>query len=166
MMRFRYLQVVSIIFTLNLIVVSCKEAPPKQAIETPEVTFSKEGELKIYKAQSDSILANFDIEFAESDYETQTGLMYRKGMMDKQGMLFIFEDSRLHSFYMKNTEFPIDILFIDDQLKIVTIKENAQPLDETGISSVVPIQYVLEVNSGQTEKLGLTVGDSISFSRQ
>ena len=166
MIRFRCPAVFSIGLILILIVHSCREAPPKQAIETPEVTFTKEGELSIYKAESDSILANFDIEIAESDYETQTGLMYRSGMMDKQGMLFIFEDSRLHSFYMKNTEFPIDILFIDDQLKIATIKENAQPLDESGISSVVPIQYVLEVNAGLTKKIGLAVGDSIAFNRE
>lgn len=165
-MRFRCPAIVSTTFIVILMLYSCREAPPKQAIETPEVTFSKEGELKVYRAESDSIIASFDIEIAENDYETQTGLMYRSSMLDKQGMLFIFEDSRPHSFYMKNTEFPIDILFIDDQLKIATVKENAQPLDETGISSVVPIQYVLEVNAGLTEKLGLVVGDSISFSRQ
>ena len=145
---------------------SCKEASQKQAIQTPEVTFTKEGELSIYGVDRDSVISRLDIEIAESDYETQTGLMYRSGMADNQGMLFVFEDIRMHSFYMKNTEFALDILFIDDGNKIVSIKENAQPLDESGISSVYPVRYVLEVNAGLTQKLGVSVGDSISYSRQ
>ncbi len=147
-------------------VFSCKDSPSKQTIQTPEVTFTKEGELNVFRAGNDSLLTRFDIEIAESDYETQTGLMYRSGMADVQGMLFVFDDIRMHSFYMKNTEFPLDILFIDDQYKIVSLKENAQPLDESGISSVYPVRYVLEVNAGLTAKLGVAVGDSISFTRR
>ena len=154
-----------LVFCLFLLI-SCKEAAQKQAIETPEVTFTKEGELSLYSIANDTVLSQLDIEIAETDYETQTGLMYRSGMADNQGMLFIFKDVRMHSFYMKNTEFPLDIMFIDDQNKIVSLKENAQPLDESGISSVYPVRYVLEVNAGLSQKLGIAVGDSISFSRQ
>ncbi len=154
-----------LVFCLFLLI-SCKEAAQKQAIETPEVTFTKEGELNLYSIANDTVLSRLDIEIAETDYETQTGLMYRSGMADNQGMLFIFKDVRMHSFYMKNTEFPLDIMFIDDQNKIVSLKENAQPLDESGISSVYPVRYVLEVNAGLSQKLGIAVGDSISFSRQ
>ena len=144
---------------------SCKESAPKQAIETPEVSFEKEGELTIFKSVTDTILAQIDIEIAESDYETQTGLMYRSGMQLNQGMLFVFDYVGWHSFYMKNTEFALDIVFIDEDLKVASFKDNAQPLDESGISSEAPVQYVLEVNAGLREKWGISVGDSIAYTR-
>ena len=145
---------------------SCKEAPPKQAIETPEVSFNKEGELSIFKATSDTLLTTLDIEIAESDYETQTGLMYRSGMEENQAMFFVFDYVGWHSFYMKNTEFALDILFIDEDLKVASFKDNAQPLDESGISSEAPVQYVLEINAGLREKWGVSVGDSVAYTRQ
>ena len=150
-------------FLMVLIIGSCRERQAKQAIETPEITFTKEGELTLFQAESDSLLARLDIEIASSEYETQTGLMYRKGMAENQGMFFVFDYTGMHSFYMKNTEFAIDIIFIDEELRVASFKDNAQPLDETGISSQVPIKYVLEVNAGLREKWGLTVGDSISY---
>ena len=150
---------------LFLSVVSCKESAPKQAIETPEVSFEKEGELTIFQAATDSVLVKMDIEIAESDYETQTGLMYRSGMEENQAMLFVFDYVGWHSFYMKNTEFALDILFIDEDLKVASFKDNAQPMDESGISSEAPVQYVLEVNAGLREKWGVSVGDSIAYTR-
>lgn len=144
---------------------SCKEAPPKQTIETPEISFSKEGQLTIYQSETNSVLAQLDIEIAETEYETATGLMYRSGMEENEAMFFVFDYVGMHSFYMKNTEFDLDIIFIDDQLRVASFKDNARALDESGISSQAPIQYVLEVNAGLREKWGLAVGDSIAFSR-
>ncbi|MFS4417213.1 DUF192 domain-containing protein [Maribacter sp. 2307ULW6-5] len=147
-----------------LIGMGCKEGGTTK-IKTEPVTFTKEGTLTIKKAVTDSIVAQLDIEIAETDYETQTGLMYREGMEDTQAMLFIFPDMAMHSFYMKNTQFPLDLIFIDDQLNIASFQENAQPYSEDGLSSQVPIQYVLEVNAGLAEKWTLDVGDRIAFSR-
>jgi len=148
-----------------LLAFSCKEEP-KKTIATQSIDFTHEGDITIFLNASDTVKTKFNIEFAETDYETQTGLMYRKGMDDDQGMLFIFPDQRMHSFYMKNTEFPLDIIYIKDDLKIASFQENAQPLNETGLSSQVPIKYVLEINGGLAQELGLSIGDSISFSRK
>jgi len=134
-------------------------------IKTEEVTFTKEGSLDIFKKESDSLAVQLHIEFAESEYETQTGLMYRKGMEDNQAMLFIFPDVSMHSFYMKNTAFPLDIIFIDEDLNITSFQENAQPFNENGLSSKVPIKYVLEVNAGLVQDWLLEVGDRIEFTR-
>jgi len=87
---------------LCLALFSCKE-DTKRVIKTAAVKFTKEGTLTIYKAQNDSVLIHLDIEIADTDYETETGLMYRKSMEDNQGMLFIFPDIREHFFHMKNT---------------------------------------------------------------
>lgn len=143
---------------------SCKEEA-KKVIKTTPVTFTKEGSLSILRQESDSLIQQLEIEIAETDYETQTGLMYRKSMETTQGMLFIFPDVAMHSFYMKNTEFPLDIIFIDENLKIASIQKNAQPYNEIGLSSKVPVKYVLEVNGGLSDAWSLEIGDRISFIR-
>ncbi|MEP2238360.1 MAG: DUF192 domain-containing protein [Maribacter sp.] len=154
-----------ILMAAALLLFSCKEES-KKTITTQSIDFTHEGDVTIFLNASDTVKTKLNIEFAETDYETQTGLMYRKGMEDNQGMLFIFPDQRMHSFYMKNTEFPLDIIYIKEDLKIASFQENAQPLNETGLSSQVPIKYVLEINGGLAQELGLSIGDSISFSRK
>lgn len=143
---------------------SCKEEV-KNKVETVTIEFQKEGELTIYKAKTDSIIGSFDIEIADTEYETSTGLMYRKSMKENRGMLFVFPDVAIHSFYMKNTEIPLDLVFIDENMRIASFQENAEPFNETGLSSQVPVKYVLEINAGIAEKLLLEVKDSISYKK-
>ena len=147
-----------------LLQTSCKEEP-KKALETAPITFTKEGDLSIFKKDGDSLITSLAIEIAESEYETATGLMYRKSMKEEQGMLFIFPDVAMHSFYMKNTEIPLDLIFIDENLKIVSFQKEAKPYDETSLSSQVPIKYVLEINAGLVDRWGLVVGDRITYER-
>ncbi len=155
---------VFLLSVLSFILNSCK-VEPKKVIKTEPIEFTKEGELTITKQKVDTLIATLDIEFAESEYETQTGLMYRKSMDDHQGMLFIFPDEQMHSFYMKNTEIPLDIIFLKADLTIASFQENAKPMNETGLFSQVPIQYVLEVNAGLADKWLLEVGDKITYSK-
>ncbi len=143
---------------------SCKERP-KNIIKKVPIVFTKEGELSIYKQKEDTLITTFDIEFAENAYETETGLMYRKNMKDNQGMFFIFPDEQLHSFYMKNTEFSLDIIYIDSNLKIASFQKNTEPYNEMGLSSQVPVQYVLEIKAGLADKWLLKVGDKIRYTK-
>ena len=154
-------------FVLGLLFVteSCNDNKKVESI-TKEVTFTKEGELKLMKAESDSLIASLDIEIAEGEYETQTGLMYRKSMQDDRGMLFIFEDENPRAFYMKNTEFSIDIIFINSDNEVVSIQKNAKPLDQTSLPSGAPAKYVLEVNAGLSDKWTLEAGDKVDWTRQ
>ncbi len=152
-----------LIFGCLIFSASCKKKTTSESIRTESIAFNKEGELQIYK--KDSLVITLDVEFAETDYEVQTGLMYRNSMEDKQSMLFIFPDVAMHSFYMKNTEFPLDILFIDENKKIASFQKNAQPLNESSLSSIVPVKYVLEINAGLSDQWNLSEGDSISFKR-
>lgn len=142
----------------------CKDTSEKKIL-TKEVTFTKEGELTLKKAVTDSVVAQLDIEFAESEYETQTGLMYRKSMQSNRAMLFIFENDSQRSFYMKNTEFALDIIYINSDFKIVSIQKNAKPLDKSSLPSQAPAKYVLEVNAGQSDQWGLVAGDVVQFSK-
>ena len=155
---------IGLCMAIGLLVFSCKEES-KKVVTTAPVTFTKEGNLEIYRADTDSLLIQLDIEIAETDYETQTGLMYRNSMEDRQGMLFIFPDVAYHSFYMKNTKFPLDIIYIDEDLKVASIIKNAQPLNEQSLPSEVPVMYVLEVNAGLADLWQLTPRDKITFTR-
>ncbi len=127
------------------------------------VNFKKEGVLSIKKADSDSIIKTLDIEIADNDYETQTGLMYRTKLGTNHGMLFIFPDEDFRSFYMKNTKIPLDIIYIDEAKIIVSIQKNTKPFDETSLPSDAPAKYVLEVNGGLSDEWQLEVGDRIDY---
>jgi uncharacterized membrane protein (UPF0127 family) len=142
----------------------CREEGDK-SLGTEAIAFKKEGELRVLDAETDSTRIRLDIEVASTDYEVQTGLMYRKDMADRQGMLFVFQDEAPHSFYMKNTLIALDILFIDSDLEIVNIHRNARPLNEAGIPSGGPVQYVLEVKAGMSDRWGLREGDRIQYEK-
>ena len=153
-------------FALGLFMLSTScNFKKEEKILTKEIAFTKEAEIQVKKASNDSILAELDIEIAETEYETQTGLMYRKGMEKNQGMFFVFHRETMKSFYMKNTEFPLDIIFANKDFEVVNIQKNTVPFSKTSLSSGAPAQYVLEVNAGLTDRWNLAPGDKIYFKR-
>ena len=108
----------------------------------------------------------FDIEIADTMQKRETGLMNREYLASDVGMLFIFENEEVHSFWMKNTSITLDIIWIDGNNKIIFIKENAQPCKIEKCELFTPnekAKYVLEINGGLTEEMGFDVGDEISF---
>ncbi len=154
-----------IILGSSMFFIQCKEKEEK-VVSVKKIEFKKEGVLTLKKKSNDSVLAILDIEIAEDEYERQTGLMHRYSMKDERAMLFIFEDESRRSFYMKNTEFSIDIIYIDAKKEVVSIQKSATPLDERSLPSDGPAMYVLEVNAGLSDKWGLERGDRIDFSRE
>lgn len=143
-----------------IVALSCKE--DKKAIKQTEVTFTKEGELTVLKA-SDSTKVTLDIEIADTDFDIQTGLMYRNSMKNSQGMLFVFDDETERFFYMKNTKIPLDLIYIDADKTIVSFQKNANPFDESSLPSNAPAKYVLEINAGLVDTWGISVGDGVMF---
>lgn len=154
--------IVASIFSLY----NCKETTGSENKSlTKEISFTKEGELTLLKGDNDSIIATLDIEIADDDYSTQTGLMYRQSMAENQAMLFVFNDSKQRSFYMKNTEIPLDIIYINSNKEIVSFQKNAKSFDETSLPSEAVSQYVLEINAGLSDKWNLEKGDKIQFTK-
>ncbi|MGC1631731.1 MAG: DUF192 domain-containing protein [Gelidibacter sp.] len=141
---------------------SCKD--DQKTVKPVVVEFKKEGEL-ILKTANDSIIKNLDIEIADDEYQTQTGLMYRDSMGQDQAMLFVFPEEDYHAFYMKNTKFSLDIIYIDADKNIVSFQKNAQPYSEASLPSNVPAKYVLEINGGLADQWELKVGDKIEYKR-
>lgn len=104
---------------------------------------------------------DFQVELATTPAEWKHGLMYRTEMATDHGMLFIFPEERMRSFWMKNTFIPLDILFLRRNGEIINISENAQPLDLTSNPSTEPALAVLEINGGICKKQGIKAGDIV-----
>jgi uncharacterized membrane protein (UPF0127 family) len=102
------------------------------------------------------------VEIADDDAERQRGLMYRESLEEDHGMLFIYDRETTLAFWMKNTLIPLDIAYLDSDLRIVDIQQMEPQTTETHPSSA-PAQYALEMNLGWFERNGVTVGDRIEF---
>lgn len=102
-----------------------------------------------------------DAEMATKPREEAIGMMFRNTVPEKTGMLFLFEDIEKHDFWMKNTFVSLDIIFIDAQKKISKIHRNAVPQKLDAISSDGEVASVLEIGAGQSDALGLSVGDTV-----
>ncbi len=90
------------------------------------------------------------VEIAKTDKEHEQGLMFRKNLHDNHGMLFIFETEDRYDFWMKNTVMPLDIIYINSDLKIVDIL-HATPCKKDPCESYIPKEkalYVLETKAG------------------
>lgn len=103
------------------------------------------------------------VEVADSAVERAQGLMNRESLDDNRGMLFIFDNEDIHSFWMKNTPLSLDIIWISAGKEIVSIEENTTPYSEDSIVPGEKALYVLEVNAGFVSKNGVNVGDRVGF---
>jgi uncharacterized membrane protein (UPF0127 family) len=150
--------------------VVCKretDTPPidtTKKIEKPSIPFVKQGEVYFHDKEKKMITA-IDVEIAETDEKRHRGLMFRNKMEENQGMLFIFDNEEIQSFYMKNTLIPLDIIFINAKKQIVKIYKNTTPLSEKDLPSFKPCLYVVEVNGGYTDKYKIKEGDYIDWRR-
>ena len=118
--------------------------------------------LKITNAQQQEFI--FDVEIADTVELRSRGLMFRENLADNQGMLFVFPEASILNFYMKNTYLSLDIIFIDASKTIVDIHEQVPPLQEYPlITSNQPCLYALEIPAGTAKRLGIAIGDKISY---
>ena len=109
----------------------------------------------------------FFVELAKSSAEQEKGLMNRTELAQNKGMLFIFDKEGMYPFWMKNTLIPLDMIWIDDARKVVFIAQNVQPCKTLICPTTSPsakAKYVLEVNAGICQKIGLQAGDEVKIS--
>lgn len=107
----------------------------------------------------------FDVYLAETSAQHGRGLMYVRDLPQFTGMLFVYPDSALRSMWMKNTYIPLDMLFIRADGVVSSIARDTEPLSLTSIRSSEPIRYVLELNAGVTEELGIGPGSVVHVPR-
>lgn len=118
--------------------------------------------IKIYLPNGKSVTA----ELAVTDEERQRGLMFREKLLPDQGMLFVFEEEGLYSFWMKNTLISLDMLWINKDRRIVHIARNVPPCKEDPCPSYSPERpglYVLELAAGAADRIGFKLFDRLEF---
>ncbi|TRW96856.1 DUF192 domain-containing protein [Paracoccus sp. M683] len=108
------------------------------------------------------------VELADDPQERAQGLMFRRDLPAKTGMLFIYDAPQPASFWMRNTLIPLDIIFMDATGTVRHIHRNARPLDETPIPGAAvgdpdPLRlFVLEIAGGEADRLGIKVGQAMA----
>lgn len=110
----------------------------------------------------------YTIEIAEDDAARAHGLMERESMPADHGMLFVFQDDAPRAFWMKNCKFPQDMLFFDSQQRLISVQRNVPPCVADpcpAYSSGAPARYVLELNAGQADAIGVHPGDELTIRR-
>lgn len=128
------------------------------------IKFVNQGEA-YFQDKDKKLIKQIEIEVAETEERRRLGLMFRQSMEENQGMLFIFPNEELQSFWMKNTVISLDIIYINSKKQIVKIHKKAVPFDERGLPSGMPSKFVIEVNGGFCEKFGIKEGDYIDYRR-
>lgn len=107
----------------------------------------------------------FTVELARTQAEQEQWLMYRESMSDNHGMLFVFPKSDLQNFWMKDTLIPLDMVWIDEQFRVVRIM-TAQPCIADPCAVYRPeiwAKYVLEINAGIADKYKIVEWSMIRF---
>lgn len=109
----------------------------------------------------------FNVSVARTDKEKQIGLSEKKSLGQSEGMLFIFDKPDFYSFWMKNMQFPIDIIYINGS-KVVTVLPNQQkPVSENDTPPILkpdqPADKVLEINAGLSDKYNIKPGDNVTI---
>jgi len=112
----------------------------------------------------------FHVEPAVTPLERTLGLSGRTSIPRDGGMMFVFETEGQYGFWMKDMEFPLDLIWIDSDCYVTDLTENANPADnDSDLSEIIsyvpqnPVQYVLEINGGLIEVLGIRKGATVVF---
>jgi uncharacterized membrane protein (UPF0127 family) len=107
------------------------------------------------------------IEIADDDAERARGLMFRDTLPADHGMLFIHDTEEPQAYWMKNTRIPLDILYFDDDRKLVAQQRDVPPCSLgdgcPSYPSDAPARYVLELNAGEATRLQLKDGIELRF---
>jgi len=101
----------------------------------------------------DGLQHTFDVYLATSFEQQRRGLMFVRKMPTTTGMLFVYEDTDIHSMWMKNTYISLDLVFAREDGSVSSVIHEAQPLSLTSRASVEAVNYVLELNGGVARRL-------------
>lgn len=109
----------------------------------------------------------FIVELAVTAEEKSKGLGDRTSLLPTHGMVFPYDHKERFDFWMKGMQFPLDFIWISDNT-VVDITKNVQPPNGTDLHVVhanVPVNKVLEINAGEADAFGITIGDTVIFNK-
>jgi len=121
------------------------------------------GEPRVEISDARGSEAVVSVEIADNAAARELGLMYRQHLGQDAGMLFVFKQPQHLTFWMKNTEIPLDMIFAGADGTVVGIIADAEPFSERQLSVTGDSQYVLEVNGGFAQRHGIKPGNKLQF---
>lgn len=124
-------------------------------VSQADVTFDK-GRIAFELSGGKTI--GFEVEWALTAEQRARGLMERSSLAADAGMLFDFGETRMVTMWMANTPLSLDMVFIDDEGRVVRVAERTVPYSESIVSSGEPVHYVLEIRGGRAAEVGLVPG--------
>lgn len=142
----------NLLIALLLVLASLFTGCNKSKLQTKTITIKK----------ADGSTAYVKAEIARKEEERNFGFMERKVIPDGTGMIFIFEQDQILSFWMKNTPHPLSIAYIDSKGKIRNIYDMT-PYSLAHITSTSSVRYALEVPQGWFKKQGIKEGDFVKL---
>ncbi|MFZ2102066.1 MAG: DUF192 domain-containing protein, partial [Oricola sp.] len=125
-----------------------QEAPMLLAVDAAALVIQRDGK----------DIASFHIEVADDSDERSRGLMFRSEFPDDRAMLFVFPQTREVAFWMQNTPRPLDMLFVREDGTVASIAKHTIPYSTAAVPSGEPVRYVLEINAGLADRLGIVSG--------
>ncbi len=131
------------------------------ANDRPAIPFRHDGSLTFLRNGEE--IVTIDIEIAETDSARQRGLMQRRSLPEKSGMLFIFDREEPQGFWMGNTPLALDLMFVDGDSQIVDIDKYNKPYDPSTIASDAPARFVVEVPAGFADTYGVSETDRVRW---
>ncbi|HET6566647.1 MAG TPA: DUF192 domain-containing protein [Rhodothermales bacterium] len=167
MNRFSFLLSASILFTAILIA-GCEsnrtraDAPGSPTdTEAVHIPFRNDGTLTFLRGEQE--IVTIDVEIAQTDSARERGLMQRKSLPAKSGMLFIFDRPEVQTFWMANTPLPLDMFFVNTDSVIVNVARYTRPYSSDEVSSIDPALYVVEVPAGFADNYGITESNQVRW---
>lgn len=106
---------------------------------------------------------SYTVEIADTDRERATGLMFRRSLPEKSGMIFLYDPPQRVGMWMRNTYIPLDMVFITAEGTVRRVEADTEPFSTDLIRSGGEVAAVLELNAGQAAKIGLKPGDRVVF---
>ena len=128
-----------------------------------DTSFRIDGVVDFYRADS-TFITRIAVEIAEGDSARARGLMQRRHLSQRAGMLFIDERADTQTFWMENTPIPLDMIFVDEQGRVLNV-EGARPFSRETVRSVGPARYNVEVRAGFGARHGIGPGSFIRWRR-
>ena len=102
------------------------------------------------------------VKVAQTEEEKKKGLMFVNKLTQSNGLLLIYKKPKILKIWMHNTKIPLDLIFINNQKKVILIRKG-KPFSKKIISSITPVVGVLEIPEGCAKKLDIKVGDKASW---
>ena len=145
------------LFVVFLVLIPAIAHATDEVVRAPDYEIAK---IWLTPANSSTPIA-FSVELAVTPSQHAYGLMFSPPLPAKSGMLFVFEDMKPRTFWMKNTPIALDMLFFDDSGRLVSLISNAKPNTLTLLHSRVAARYVLEIGGLEASRLNIKIGSRL-----